>query len=159
MSHIGYKTIIFFWLVIIETKQTPYPSLRHSLLFSSTKSETSGILSGDVPDPDIGNDASESNPSVAEGFEARLLKASTRLWISFEPGLELVAARGKYFAKWASIYLEHFWGARGQNSWFLVGKPHFDNFIKRKLFEKKFLVCWEEYFIVYTLKMRTHIKK
>ena len=79
MSQIGYNTVIFFRRVIIETKQTPYPSLRHSLLFSSTKSETSGILSGDVPDPDIGNDASESNPSVAEGFEARLLKASTRL--------------------------------------------------------------------------------
>ena len=77
--------------MVIETKQTPYPSLRHSLFFSSTKSETSGILSG-VPDAD-----SESNPSAVDGFEARLLKASTRLWINLVPGLELETAAGGWY--------------------------------------------------------------
>ena len=70
-----------------------YPSLRHSLLFSSCKSDTSGILSGVLTDPDTSG-MLVSNPceSTADGFDwARLLRASTSVWINFVPGLpELV---------------------------------------------------------------------
>jgi hypothetical protein len=69
-----------------------YPSLRHSLVFSSAKSDTSGILSGVLPDPDTSGMLISNPCESADGFDwARLLRASTSVWINFVPGLaELV---------------------------------------------------------------------
>ena len=62
--------------------------------------------------------------------------------------------RGRYFAKRAKFCSGHFWVAPGQN--FCSFEEN--QLISRKV-GKKLWLCWEEYFVICTLKFAIYLKK